>query len=425
MLRNTFKIREGDSAIGRSFGCPLPFWTGQSFYYYEPKNLVYLSNAKAGCSTIKSSFLLAIHKHLGMEPPRKLTDIHRKHPFWELNIGNCIDDKSNFFSLVRNPYTRILSAYLDKIAMETIFWKNNILENIFWYRFCLKNDRHPENKISFVEFLRVLEKSTSFKIEDQHFRPQVENIYAGSVGPIRVHYLENFSNHLGALTDYLDWHVEFPSRRGHSTDAHSKLPNFVNGEAEEIIQRLYHDDFESFGYSRDPADAMEAPDKWITLPQVDVARQKTIRLFSLARIPKSQQQMLDLAAKGPQSFLDRLCVAKHVLDRRDPKSRELERTFDHQITTGNASERLAIHDCRAHFAERDRDFARERASLEECMKLTEEVIGFRFRMISCLINLKDVEAASAELGKFRLTTWNEKMVAVSQEKLDNLIAESA
>ena len=43
----------------------------------------------------------------------------------------------------------------------------------------------------------------------------------------------------------------------------------------------------------------------------------------------------------------------------------------------------------------------------------------------CLINLKDVEAASVELGKFRLTTWNEKMVAVSQEKLDNLIVESA
>ena len=244
---------------------------------------------------------------------------------------------------------------------------------------------------------------------------------AGEVKPL----FSAFDDHLGALTDYLDWHMEFPSRRGHSTDAHSKLPNFVNGEAEEIIQRLYHDDFKIFGYSRDPADTMEAPDKWITLPQVDVARQKTIRLFSLARIPKSQQQMLDLAAKEPQSFLDRLCVAKHVLDRRDPKSRELERTFDHQITTGNASEQLAIHDCRAHFAKRDRDFARERASLEECMKLTEEVIGFRFRMISCLINLKDVEAASAELGKFRLTTWNEKMVAVSQEKLDNLIAESA
>ena len=141
---------------------------------------------------------------------------------------------------------------------------------------------------------------------------------------------------------------------------------------------------------------------------------------------ESQRQMLDLAAKGPQSFLDRLCVAKHVLDRRDPKSRELERTFDHQITTGNASERLAIHDCSAHFAKWDRDFAREHASLEECMKLTEEVIGLRFRMISCLINLKDVEAASAELGKFRLTTRNRgKMVAESQEKLDNLIAESA
>ena len=95
MLRNTFKIREGDSAIGRSFGCPLPFWTWQSFYYYEPKNLVYLSNAKAGCSTIKSSFVLAIHKHLGMEPPGKLTGIHRKHPFWELNIGNCLAQFAN------------------------------------------------------------------------------------------------------------------------------------------------------------------------------------------------------------------------------------------------------------------------------------------------------------------------------------------
>lgn len=102
--------------------------------YSEKYNLTYLSNPKCGCSSIKKSLL---------DNPSSETNVHDLK-----NFAESISLDSVFFTVTRNPFSRILSCYTDKIMHKTDL-------NI-WRPFCKAHSLSMNKTLSFYHFLEIL-----------------------------------------------------------------------------------------------------------------------------------------------------------------------------------------------------------------------------------------------------------------------------
>lgn len=222
----------------------------QSFHYIAELDIVYFNNAKCACSTVKSALLKYLMKAQGLAVDRPLTvsEVHGANPLWSDDLFLISRHKTRSFSVVRNPFTRALSAYLDKIA------KPGILRN----QFCMQHNISIDAELSFKCFLRLINKSRHGKILDQHYRAQYDNIvYDIDIG--RIIYLENFSEGRDDLNDYLGLNLEYNPRQGHGTRSASKLASLIEDECVELIHEIYQKDFKFLGYSVELKDALLAP----------------------------------------------------------------------------------------------------------------------------------------------------------------------
>ena len=133
---------------------------------------IYVNNFKAGCSTVRRTLWSAEHK-LGFtslppghphRPQDQLPFLHNEHPRWENTEDQFI------FTFVRNPYARVLSAYLDKIAHPP--------EPAVWPPFAARHglDAPP----SFADFLDLIAGEQIAEM-DPHWRPQSVLIGLGIV----------------------------------------------------------------------------------------------------------------------------------------------------------------------------------------------------------------------------------------------------
>jgi hypothetical protein len=144
------------------------------------------------------------------------------------------------FTFVRNPYSRVLSAYLDKIVKDDEPGRRRKMRKAL-------SGEAP----SFEDFVRWLAKGGLY--EDVHWAPQ------SSILVIPVERFD-FVGKLERLEDDFQRVMEnLPaSCRGgggavqtfapHSTGAGDKESAYYTKELREIIARLYREDFELFGY---------------------------------------------------------------------------------------------------------------------------------------------------------------------------------
>lgn len=144
------------------------------------------------------------------------------------------------FTVVRNPYTRLLSAYLDKIVdgvgdyrrVVDALGKNNIKE------------------VSFPEFIEFLENGGLFA--NAHWTPQHALL---PIGPERLSFVgrvETLDEDLRTLTGALLPHAKYVgtrSREDRRRDSQTHLPDYYRADLAERVARLYADDFRIFGYS--------------------------------------------------------------------------------------------------------------------------------------------------------------------------------
>lgn len=231
----------------------------QNLHFYEPKNVLFINNAKSGCSTVKASLLQAIGASESLDMPDSLTpamvhDRRQQGSFWSRAYYRIDPENTFTFSVVRNPYTRVLSAFLDKIC------RPNLLRTQFFRQHGLD----PKRVLTFDAFLGLLDTGAS--IFDQHWRPQTGNLLAGYLNLHEIRYLENFSETAGQLAAAIDLNVRFVTRDDHGTNAAAKLKQYLTPAACQKIQEIYRDDFEVFGYSTDPEKAGEAPADKLSLP---------------------------------------------------------------------------------------------------------------------------------------------------------------
>lgn len=214
--------------------------------------VVYVNNPKCGCSTVKNSLKQAqaaryqSEGHQAFElhaDPHVADDCLKRRGVNDLTRG----DERLVISCARNPYTRALSAYLDKVASG----------DISEYR-----ELHGQRPASFDAFLQVLTK-TDPTAQDSHFCPQVVNLGLPNVRYDAIFYLENIGSLQRALRRMIGG-FELETFAPHSRSAQEKVRSFYTPRAIELVQQLYADDFALLGYSKDIALASQAPGEYWT-----------------------------------------------------------------------------------------------------------------------------------------------------------------
>ncbi len=133
------------------------------------------------------------------------------------------------FTVVRNPYSRILSAYLDKIE-----------------RRARKNNRES----SFRDFLQAL-KSSRFMHGNAHWAPQHSLMLIPIDSFDLIGKVESLDRDLAEVKRRLRPDIEDnnTSFDANATGANSKLKNYYDSELIALVRNLYSRDFEAFGYS--------------------------------------------------------------------------------------------------------------------------------------------------------------------------------
>ncbi len=132
------------------------------------------------------------------------------------------------FAFVRNPYTRVLSAFLDKVDRRA-------------------QDRDQE--ASFMEFLEYLEQDGLFS--NAHWAPQASLLLLPFEEFDFIGKTENLNEDMGFVLDQVQGHKEnkkLLSALGNATGASGKLATYYDDRAKAKVDKLYRQDFERFDY---------------------------------------------------------------------------------------------------------------------------------------------------------------------------------
>ena len=247
----------------------------ESFYKFMPprefeyhihistqNSYIYFEVPKVACSTTKLALQQLEAKTAGLSAPsEEMSIIHNKKQSLLLSpsdIGldkfcEMLNDSSVFkFSFVRNPYTRILSAFLSKINWKKSTYREKIAHTL---------NIELNSDISFKQFVNFISEQSVFEM-DPHWRPQVNQLFFDLVAYDFIGFFENFEEDLQKALKYIasnkvknnniseqkNEKIEFKGRR---TSARKKIESYYNPALQSLISTIYQDDFVKFGYPLD------------------------------------------------------------------------------------------------------------------------------------------------------------------------------
>jgi hypothetical protein len=221
----------------------------RSIRYAAELNLVYLNNPKAGCSTIKYSLWMAIDALRGSTSFAGNVHARKKDPFARNVFALSPAERASIsaapmFSVVRNPFTRALAAYLDKIPDDLSVW------TLFSERIGLKPEV-TKKELPFADFVRLISAAPG-ELLDGHFRPQSDNLLLPFARPCFIGFLENMK----PVEEFLERnHVLLQDHRTHATNSSGQIDHYYDSGSIDLIRKKYAGDFAQLGYSDDSADA--------------------------------------------------------------------------------------------------------------------------------------------------------------------------
>jgi hypothetical protein len=146
-------------------------------------------------------------------------------------------------TFVRNPYTRALSCYLEKIVA-------NESERLWHQRLLGFSQQEP---VTFREFLQGVDR-ISERDRDPHWRTQAALLKDQQIRFDYIGRFENldhdFSNILGQL-GIRDPAARLQNVDHHKTNARSRLQEFYGPAEIALARKVYQMDFLRYGYSFD------------------------------------------------------------------------------------------------------------------------------------------------------------------------------
>jgi hypothetical protein len=208
---------------------------------------IFVETPKAGCTSIKQ---LLINAELdGHADIQHGSHVHLREyspllsPMQVGSLRRLIADGFFTFCFVRNPHTRFLSAYLDKIL------RNGTQSNVVKLQMGLP--LHKAHRIPFPAFIRAVE-AQPVPMMDPHWRTQYHQTFQSSFAYDFCGRFENFEADLRQVCDRIgiDFDKYHRPQLEHSVDAGAKLAAHYGPELRKRVARIYAIDFETFGYEK-------------------------------------------------------------------------------------------------------------------------------------------------------------------------------
>ena len=231
------------------------------YFDYKPRRVNYLTHIsrrhhavfvevpKAGCTVVKRVLQMA-------EDPAaaNVESVHDRStsPLGRvfrsgIDVDELFGPTSDWFrfTFVRNPYSRALSCYLEKVV------------GLSW----LSEKRLPllgleqGEEVSFRRFLEILDSDPSIREADIHWTPQATLLGLGRVSYDYIGRFESFSQDLTRVMHRLGIEVgaDLVGRRTtHEVGANSRILEYYDDACVDLVRSVYREDFERLGYGVDP-----------------------------------------------------------------------------------------------------------------------------------------------------------------------------
>lgn len=219
-------------------------------HYSHRFGYLYVETPKVSCTTIKRVLQLI---ELDWDEARLPENVHdrtasplpklwqEKRPLAEIFQGQAYFR----FSFVRNPYTRSLSAYLDKILHNE--WERQ--------RLAPQLGLPADGRVSFLDFLAAV-RTQDNEDRDIHWRTQHSLLRTDAVPYDFIGRFETFGAGFERVIDRI---APGKGQRAlnvradyHRTDAKSALGRYLGTKERDLVFEIYQDDFKTFSYSADP-----------------------------------------------------------------------------------------------------------------------------------------------------------------------------
>ncbi len=151
-------------------------------------------------------------------------------------------NKNNFFfTFVRNPYSRILSAYTDKIKRQAsakyVYKFNGVLVGI------------SGKNLSFEDFIKIIVKIPD-RLLDLHLKSYCGFIRENNLNMDFVGKLENFQEDWTFISTLFNLKDSDNLKVKNKTTKNIKLADYYTPELKEMVYEKYKEDFERFGYKK-------------------------------------------------------------------------------------------------------------------------------------------------------------------------------
>jgi hypothetical protein len=223
-------------------------------YYGGDGKYMYQSIPKCACTTIKTILLELEGLHVDENEWKRHQKDNNKFPgangMTERQLNELFRDRTKTFKfvVVRDPYTRLASAYKDKIRMETKlrakYWLNIIKEA------AIEQGVHLSPEPTFEEFVHVVSQQPVEQM-DSHWRQQY---FEGRFGIIKF----NFVGHVEMLhcdLPYILERIEAPehlqkraSEQHNVTGAQLDIWDSVSPEIRQKFMKAFEIDFDTLRY---------------------------------------------------------------------------------------------------------------------------------------------------------------------------------
>lgn len=181
-----------------------------------------------------------------------------------IEAGDSVEDIDTFAGLslatVRNPWTRILSAFFYLCRSHEIGDKRFLAERIRLNALCRFDwdaDRNTATGFAkFVDYIDIMTKELGVDSLDAHWLPQARHIRPDLYRPTILGRTENLRAFSDALQDalHVEKRVALDALRGNKQKGSKKdISNFfAQPRTKTTIRKLYEEDFDIFKYSSQP-----------------------------------------------------------------------------------------------------------------------------------------------------------------------------
>ena len=203
--------------------------------------LAYVRVPKAACSTVIARLLGSVN---AAEGTRELHSSNRLITFDQREFGKRLREvsvgPSQLFTLVRNPFSRLLSAYREKIELD-----------LDGPRYRRELDIPADADIGFEAFVERTVERTPMEL-NPHFRPQALTTRADLVAYDRIFRLEQMGEALTWLDEILPTSSSAKVVAPHATHANERVLSSYTPRLTRMVADYFADDFRLFGYLPDP-----------------------------------------------------------------------------------------------------------------------------------------------------------------------------